>query len=207
MAKKRRRKKNNQSGVATLIFVLALFVIGGGVGVRYLMNDFFGTQNRSTAQVSTSETPEQKRQRRFISAMAKPAVRVYKKNHQVLPSIVVAQAIIESNWGQSQLYQQADNPFGMKGNYNGNTKLFPTTEYVNGKAEKINAYFRVYPSLEAAILDHDAVVSRQFLPSGTTNYRAAAKLLQTNGYATDPSYAKKLINVIGTYSLNRFDGY
>lgn len=77
--------------------------------------------------------------------MAKPAVRVYKKNHQVLPSIVVAQAIIESNWGQSQLYQQADNPFGMKGNYNGNTKLFPTTEYVNGKLRKSTPIFEFIP--------------------------------------------------------------
>lgn len=205
MAKKRRRKKSNQQGTATLIFVLVLLVIGGGLGGKYLMNRVFDHQSTQTTTQIETLSPEQKRQRKFIYKMAKPAVQVYKKNHQVLPSIVVAQAIIESNWGQSQLFQQADNPFGMKGSYNGNTKLFPTKEYVNGKEVTINAYFRVYPSLAAAILDHDAVVSQQFLPSGTTNYRTAAKYLQTNGYATDPNYADKLINVISGYNLARFD--
>lgn len=207
MAKQRRRKKSNQQGVATLIFILALLVIGGGLGVRYAMNEWLTPKTERASQVSTGESAEQKRQHQFITAMAKPAIRVYKSNHEVLPSIVVAQAIIESNWGQSQLYQQAKNPFGIKGSYKGQTKLFPTTEYVNGKEERINAYFRVYPTLEDSILDHDLVVSQKFLPSGVTNYRTAAKLLQTNGYATDPTYARKLINTIKTYSLNRFDGY
>ncbi|MTV82092.1 glycoside hydrolase family 73 protein [Secundilactobacillus folii] len=204
--KKRRRKKNNQQGIATIIFVLALFVIGGGFGARYLIDNYLD-QPTTTTHKSTGETAEQRHQHQFISKMEKPAVNVYKKNHQVLPSIAIAQAIVESNWGESQLYRQAKNPFGMKGSYEGKTRLFPTTEYVNGKEEKINAYFRVYPTLSAAILDHDAVVARQFLPSGVTNYRTAAKLLQSNGYATDPTYAKKLINVITTYNLNRFDSY
>ncbi|MCH5462319.1 glycoside hydrolase family 73 protein [Secundilactobacillus sp. HBUAS58055] len=207
MAKKKRRsKKNNSQGVATLIFLLALFVIGGGLGVRYVMNNIESRQEQAN-KPTNSETPEQRQQRKFIDSVAKPAINVYKDNHQVLPSIVVAQAIIESNWGHSQLYQQANNPFGIKGSYNGRTKSFPTTEYINGKEERINANFRVYPNLEASILDHDAVVAQQFLPAHVTNYRTAAKLLQQNGYATDPTYAKKLINVINTYSLNRFDGY
>lgn len=208
MAKKRRRsKKKNSQGVATIIFLLALFVIGGGMGVRYVMNNYIADQRAQTSKPADSETPEQRQQHRFINSVAKPAVNVYKDNRQVLPSIVVAQAIIESNWGHSQLYQQANNPFGIKGSYNGHTKSFPTNEYVNGKEERINANFRVYPNLQAAILDHDAVVAQQFLPAHVTNYRTAAKLLQQNGYATDPTYAKKLINVITTYSLNRFDGY
>lgn len=208
MAKKKRRsKKNNSQGVATLVFLLALFVIGGGLGVRYVMNNYLANQQTQTNKPANTETPEQRQQRQFIDSVAKPAINVYKDNHQVLPSIVVAQAIIESNWGHSQLYQDAKNPFGIKGSYNGQTKSFPTTEYVNGKEERINANFRVYPNLEAAILDHDAVVAQQFLPAHVTNYRTAARLLQQNGYATDPSYAKKLVNVINTYSLNRFDGY
>lgn len=209
MAKKRRRsrKKNNSQGTATIIFLLALFVIGGGMGVRYVMDNYIADQRTQTSKPANSETPEQRQQHRFINSVAKPAVNVYKDNHQVLPSIVIAQAIVESNWGHSQLYQEANNPFGIKGSYNGHTKSFPTSEYVNGKEERINANFRVYPNLAAAILDHDAVVAQRFLPPHVTNYRTAAKLLQQNGYATDPSYAKKLVSVINTYSLNRFDGY
>lgn len=208
MAKKRRRsKKNNQQGTATIIFLLALFVIGGGLGARYVMDHYFDNHQTQTVKTNTGETAEQRHQHQFIIDMSKPAIRVYRRNHEVLPSVVIAQAIVESNWGQSQLYREAKNPFGMKGNYQGQTRLFPTTEYVHGKAEKINDYFRVYPTLDAAILDHDEVVAQKFLPSGIKNYRTAAILLQRNGYATDPTYAKKLINVIKTYSLHRFDGY
>lgn len=205
--KKRRTKKNNSQGVATIIFLLALLVIGGGMGVRYVMNQVIADRQVQTSQPANTETPEQRQQHRFINSVAQPAVNVYQANHQVLPSIVIAQAIVESNWGHSQLYQEANNPFGIKGSYNGHTRSFPTNEYINGKEERINDNFRVYPNLKAAILDHDQVVAQQFLPPHVTNYRTAAKLLQQNGYATDPTYAKKLINVINTYTLNRFDGY
>ncbi|ANZ61374.1 N-acetylmuramidase [Secundilactobacillus paracollinoides] len=207
MAKKRRRKKSNQQGTATLIFILALFVIGGGLGARYVMNKVFTPQTTQEQSSTTTLSPQQRRQRAFIKQMATPAVKAYHETHQVLPSIVIAQAILESNWGQSQLYKEAKNPFGMKGSYNGQTQLFPTKEYENGKEVTIKDYFRVYPNLKAAILDHDLVVYHQFITTRTTNYATAAKELQTNGYATDPSYAKKLINMIESYRLARFDSY
>ncbi|KRK48790.1 glycoside hydrolase family 73 protein [Secundilactobacillus kimchicus] len=204
MANKKRQIKKFQQSAAPIIFVIALIVIGGGFWVRGLLDHVSRTADQPTTQ-SSQLSATQLKQRRFIRKLATPAVRVYHANRQVLPSIVIAQAIIESSWGDSQLFKEANNPFGMKGSYNGQTKLYPTAEVYNGKRVMINDYFRVYPNLQAAIVDHDTVVADKFVPAGTTDYAVAARALQNNGYATDPNYAAKVIHVIDAYRLTRFD--
>ncbi|WP_261810284.1 glycoside hydrolase family 73 protein [Levilactobacillus humaensis] len=202
--RKRRRKKTASPATATWIFVMVLLVLGGGLLVRGKIKTEM--QNQATTQTETgASSNESASQQKFIKKMAKPAVRVYRQNGQVLPSIVIAQAILESSWGTSALFLQANNPFGVKGSYEGRTKSFPTTEYVNNKKISINANFRDYPSLTAAILDHDALLKRDYFKQTVTDYPTAAKLLQRNGYATDPKYAKKLTNLIATYNLNEYD--
>lgn len=204
MAAKKRRPNRAQPKTATWIFVLAILVIAGGMGVKSL----FFSAGRSS-QIPTYDPSHASsvhlQQRRFIEKMAPAAVKVYQKNRRVLPSIVIAQAILESDWGRSQLYLESNNPFGMKGSYNGQTKLYPTAEVYNGKKVMVKDYFRVYPTLQEAIGDHDAVVAEKFVPVGTTDYEVAARALQNNGYATDPHYARKIIHLIQTYRLNQFD--
>nr|WP_232842658.1 glucosaminidase domain-containing protein [Lactobacillus sp. HBUAS51381] len=183
---------------------MVLLVLGGGLLARGKIKTEI--QNQRIAQTANSSTDnESAAQKKFITKMAKPAVRVYRQNGQVLPSIVIAQAILESSWGTSQLFLQANNPFGVKGSYEGRTKSFLTNEYVNNKKISVHANFRDYPTLTAAILDHDALLKRSYFKQTVTDYQTAAKLLQENGYATDPSYAKKLTNLIATYNLNQYD--
>ncbi|HJE87050.1 glucosaminidase domain-containing protein [Levilactobacillus brevis] len=206
MPKRRRtkRKSNHNPATATWIFVMVLLVLGGGLLVRGKIKTVI--QSQRIEQTATSSTDnESAAQKKFIKKMAKPAVRVYRQNGQVLPSIVIAQAILESSWGTSQLFLQANNPFGVKGSYEGRTKSFLTNEYVNNKKISVHANFRDYPNLTAAILDHDALLKRSYFKQTVTDYETAAKLLQENGYATDPSYAKKLTNLIATYNLNQYD--
>lgn len=208
MPKRRRktRKTTSNPATATWIFVVVLLVLGGGLLLRGQIKTVM--QSTHITQTSTGATTGQlttAAQQKFIKEMAAPAVRVYQQNGQVLPSIVIAQAILESSWGTSALFKQANNPFGVKGSYQGQTKSFPTSEYVNGKKIQIHANFRDYPSLTAAILDHDALLKASYFKQTVTDYQTAAKLLQENGYATDPDYAKKLDNVIATYNLNQYD--
>lgn len=183
---------------------MILLVLGGGMLLRGRLK----TEMQSGAVTQTSSSTssnESIAQQRFIKKMAAPAVRVYQQNGQVLPSIVIAQAILESSWGTSELFLQANNPFGVKGQYQGQSKTFPTTEYVNNKKITVRASFRDYPTLTDAILDHDALLKQSYFRGRVTDYRTAAKLLQSNGYATDPHYARKLMNVIATYNLNDYD--
>lgn len=202
--KRRRRQHHSHPAVATWIFVLVLLVLGGGILARGKIK----TEMQSNAVSQTTESSSSgisASQRQFIKKMAAPAVRVYQQNGQVLPSIVIAQAILESSWGTSALFLQANNPFGVKGSYQGKTKAFPTSEYVNNKKITVRANFRDYPNLTAAILDHDALLKQSYFKQTVTDYRTAAKLLQSNGYATDPHYARKLTNLIATYNLNQYD--
>lgn len=207
MPKRRRnkRKTGTNPATATWIFVVVLLVLGGGLLMRGQIKTVIRATHVDQTSTGTVMGQTTAAQRKFIKKMAAPAVRVYQQNGQVLPSIVIAQAILESSWGTSALFQQANNPFGVKGSYQGQSKSFPTSEYVNGKKIQIHANFRDYPSLTAAILDHDALLKANYFKKTVTDYQTAAKLLQENGYATDPDYAKKLDNVIATYNLNQYD--
>jgi len=183
---------------------MILLVLGGGMLLRGRIKTVIDA-GRVTQTSSSTNSNETEAQHQFIKKMAKPAVRVYQQNGQVLPSIVIAQAILESSWGTSELFIQANNPFGVKGSYQGQAKRFPTTEYVNNKKITVIAYFRDYPTLTAAILDHDTLLKQSYFKQTVTDYKTAAQLLQSNGYATDPHYARKLMNVIATYNLNQYD--
>ena len=140
----------------------------------------------------------------------------------MLPSIVIAQAIQESNWGQSKLYQKAYNIFGVKGRYKGQSISYYTDEYVSkdtkvakgvkvvmeGDKKKISipSTFRKYPSVYAAVENHSTVVALNFIKKkNVTSYEEQAAMLQKNGYATDPNYAKSLIALIKQYDLSKYD--
>ena len=134
-------------------------------------------------------------------------------NTKILPSIIVAQAILESARGTSELARKANNLFGIKGNYNGQSYTVKTKEYLNGKWTTVNAAFKKYPSYRESIIDHGNFFTST--PWRTQNYKRVlnakdyktqAKALQACGYATDPQYANKLINLIETNNLSSLDG-
>ncbi|MDP4101921.1 MAG: phage tail protein, partial [Bacillota bacterium] len=149
----------------------------------------------------------------FIKEIAPDAQRVYKK-YDILASLIIAQACLESAWGTSGLVQKGKNLFGIKGTYNGQYVLMWTTEYdKSGNATKVQARFRKYPSWYESIQDlaklyvngtswdpnhYKAVV-------GEKDYKKASAALVKAGYATDPNYATKLNNLIQTYKLTQYD--
>jgi len=117
----------------------------------------------------------------------------------------VAQAALESGWGQREIPtadgKQSFNLFGIKagGSWSGPTTDITTTEYTNGVAKKVQASFRVYGSYVEAITDYVKLLTNnpryaQVTAAGTPEQ--AAHALQAAGYATDPNYASKLVNVI-----------
>lgn len=128
---------------------------------------------------------------------------------KILASLTIAQAILESNWGRSSLSVEPNNNlFGIKGEYNGNYVTLPTKEYENGRWVTINAKFRKYPSWRESIGDHSDLFNRLDRYKnlrGCTDYKLACRYVREDGYATDPSYTNKLISLIETYNLNRFD--
>jgi LysM repeat protein len=148
----------------------------------------------------------------FIKTIAPYAQRIQEK-YNILASLVIAQACLESDFGRSGLAKKGKNLFGVKGSYNGQSVTMPTTEYRDGKPYKINATFRKYPSWyesmeDLARLYHNGVSwDRNKYKSiiGETNYVMACKKVQECGYCTDPNYATKLINIIEKYELYKYD--
>ena len=149
----------------------------------------------------------------FLSAIKQGAINGAKEG--VLPSITAAQAILESGWGSSELAKAPNNNlFGIKDSedWNGEIVTVPTQEYVNGDYITVNAAFRKYASWNDSVVDHAKFfTSTEWRKNNyrkvvnETDYRIAAQELKNAGYATDPSYAGKLISLIEAYKLYEWD--
>ncbi len=118
-------------------------------------------------------------------------------------SITLAQGILESASGRSQLAIQANNHFGIKcHNWQGERMYFDDDE----KGE----CFRKYPSPEQSFIDHSDFLRYRdrykfLFDLKPTDYKGWAHGLKKAGYATDPKYAQKLIDIIEEYNLNIYD--
>ena len=159
---------------------------------------------------SAPSTP-QTSQRAFIERVAAVAV----KSERIVPSIIIAQAILESGWGTSRLATVANALFGIKADHrwSGSVVNVDTREVCNGRDITIKAPFRAYKSWEDSIKDHQSFLLSSSLGGqlryeaafDTRVYEVAAHALQNGGYATDPNYANKLINIIRREGLTEFD--
>lgn len=127
-------------------------------------------------------------------------------------SITLAQGMLESGYGTSELAQNANNHFGIKCHkgWVGETYTHRSSENANGSTIARESCFRSYGTVEASYADHsDFLASRsnysQLFLANTTDYKFWAEGLLKGGYATDPTYAKKLMTTIENYSLNKYD--
>lgn len=145
----------------------------------------------------------------FIEQIGKAAVKYYPQ-YKILPSLTVAQAILESNWGRSGLSVDCHNYFGMKWveGCGCDYKTYSTREQrSDGVYYTIQARFRKYPSLEAGIKGYYDFLQypRYKNLKGVTNYVDACKLIRLDGWATSLTYTNNLIKLIETYNLTKFD--
>ena len=142
-------------------------------------------------------------QERYISRYAPIAVNeMYRSG--IPASITLAQGIIESRYGQSRLAVDGNNHFGIKchNNWKGKTML--------ADDDRPNECFRVYDSAEESFRDHSDFLRYRdrykfLFDFRITDYKSWAYGLKQAGYATDPSYATKLIQCVEDYNLSRYD--
>jgi LysM repeat protein len=127
------------------------------------------------------------------------------KKHHIPASITLAQALLESAAGQSTLAQNSNNHFGIKCHEGWKGKR------VYKNAEKPGECFRKYNSVKDSYADHSLFLTSRpryepLFRMNKNDYIRWARGLQHYGYATDRQYANKLIRLIETYRLNRYDG-
>jgi lysozyme len=142
----------------------------------------------------------------FISKVA-PGAQAAQRKYGALASVTIAQAILESGWGQHSI---SNNLFGIKANgTTGKTVTVNTKEFVNGEYVNIQAAFRAYDSFADSVEDHGKFLAgnaRYKNLLGCKDYGKVCGLLQQDGYATEPDYAEQLIGIIRQYRLNQYDG-
>ena len=126
------------------------------------------------------------------------------KSYKIPASITLAQGLLESGAGRSELARKSNNHFGIKC---GSKWRGRSVRYDDDARDEC---FRAYKNPCESYEDHSA-----FLKSGAryaflfkldiTDYRGWAKGLKKAGYATDPSYANRLITIIEDYDLYKYD--
>lgn len=147
------------------------------------------------------------------------------KKTGILACVSMAQFILESGYGSSELAQNANNVFGMKKSLSGNTWSGSTwdgksiytkktqEEYKQGEMTTITAEFRKYPCVEDSIADHGAYLlgamngSKQRY-AGLKNckdYKKAVQIIKDGGYATSSTYVQNLCNIIEKWNLTQYN--
>ena len=99
--------------------------------------------------------------KKFIETIGNAAKRDAKING-ILPSLTIAQAILESTWGTSELATEANNLFGIKVSESWDGEVYGklTTEYIDNKKVEVFCYFKKYKSIEDSILDHNKFLQK-----------------------------------------------
>lgn len=141
-----------------------------------------------------------------------PAARETAKALGLDPLALIAQAALETGWGQRVIKtakgESSFNLFGIKANngWQGETAVVDTLEYRAGIAKKEQAKFRSYASPEHSLRDYADFIKQnpryQDAVQATGDTKAYFEQLQAAGYATDPAYAQKIMAV---YQSTAFD--
>lgn len=157
-----------------------------------------------SAKAGESQIPEIKNYTAvsYIERFKQIAIR--EMNNSGIPaSITLAQGILESGNGNSELALKGNNHFGIKctPEWKGKTMLKDD--------DQKDDCFRVYKTPEESFKDHTEFLKRKryapLFELDKNDYRGWATGLKAAGYATNPRYAELLISLIERYNLNRFD--
>ena len=160
-----------------------------------------------------------------VIAKVGPLYTADQKKSGILASVSMAQFILESGYGKSELAQGANNCFGMKKSLSGNSWVGSTWDGVSVYTKKtqeqnadgsyvtITADFRRYGCVEDSIADHSAYLLgakngsklRYDGLKGCSDYRKAVQIIKNGGYATSLTYVDKLCSIIERWKLTQYD--
>ena len=141
----------------------------------------------------------------FVQFHETAAERVAKESG-IPAAYMLGQAGHETGWGKSEIrHSDGSNSFNLFGikagkGWTGKVAEITTTEYIDGKAQKVSAKFRAYDSYEDSFRDYAKLINQspryEQARAQTGSAEAYASALQKAGYATDPAYARKLSGAI-----------
>ena len=162
------------------------------------------------AKLSSSETQN------YIEKVALLAQKeaLFRKNNGrnwSLPSVCIAQSILETGWGRSSIMTKANAYFGIKSgrNWKGPVYSTKTKEWYNGvDATNITDTFRAYSTLEDSIKDYFNLIceyGRYAKACNTMDARQCVQGIKDGGYSTYPTYVNEVMTLINSYNLTKYD--
>jgi flagellar protein FlgJ len=141
----------------------------------------------------------------FVDKLAQPA-QAASAATGIPARFIIGQAALESGWGKSEIKKTdgstSHNVFGIKAtkDWTGKTVSTVTTEYINGKPQRVVEKFRAYDSYQEAMTDYASLLKGNPRYAQVINsahdVNGFANGMQRAGYATDPHYAKKLMSIM-----------
>ena len=160
-----------------------------------------------------------------VLAKVGPLFTADQKKSGILASVSMAQFILESGYGKSELALGANNCFGMKKSLSGNTwsgsvwdgvsiyKKKTQEQEEDGSYVTVTAEFRKYANVEDSIADHSAYLLgakngeklRYDGLKGCSDYKKAVQIIKDGGYATSLTYVEKLCSIIERWNLTKWD--
>lgn len=125
-------------------------------------------------------------------------------------SAIIAQAIIESNWGKSSLSADYHNYFGIKcgSKWDGKSVNMTTKEeYTRGSITTIKDNFRVYDSLEDGVKGYLLFINTKRYANlkNVYDYKTYIENIKADGYATSSKYVSTLVKTVEKYNLTQYD--
>ena len=148
----------------------------------------------------------------FVPTIAPIVQKVNKaRGNKLFNSVVIAQAVIETGWGQSNIMMKANAIFGIKATTDWKGKVYnaKTSEVYDGiNYTEITACFRAYDSLEESINDYFNLIlglSRYSKALNADSPRACIQAIKDGGYATSPTYVDNVMTIINANNLTKYD--
>ncbi len=139
----------------------------------------------------------------FFAAL-RPAAEEAERHYMVPAAVTLAQAALETGWGKYAI--EGYNLFGVKGTGPAGTTSVRTHEYIDGRRVAVTDQFAKYHSVHEAVMEHGRLFHNGYYTKAVDQYyrdrdpRAFARNIQ-GIYATDPEYARKLIQIMAAYDL------
>lgn len=180
--------------------------MGGFAPRKVIQNGQFGapTVERGSSAIDQDLPADQAREA-FVKKFY-PAAKRAEAATGIPAEFMVGQAALESGWGRREIRGDDGKPthnlFGIKATgWNGKVSVNTTTEFTNGKAERVQEAFRAYDSYDHAFEDYARLLAKNPRYAGVVQAVTPEQFgfgMQKAGYATDPKYGEKLTGTIKT---------
>jgi flagellar protein FlgJ len=145
----------------------------------------------------------------FIESLL-PAAKHIETRYRIPKAVMIAQACLETEYGKrvtmdDKTKKSSLNLFNIKGKGPAGSAKALTKEFINGKWITVEADFRAYNSYEESFEDYAKLITGSSVYKEAMNHtndpKEFARQIKNAGYATDPTYDKKLSWIMDTFSL------